>query len=60
MAPSPLIDLQSLMDRLAPGLAGDPQIVCKRFFGGAAAYVDARIFVSLTPVGLTLKLSMSF
>ena len=26
------------------------------FFGGAAAYVNGRIFMSLTPVGLALKL----
>jgi TfoX/Sxy family transcriptional regulator of competence genes len=45
-------DLRSLLDRLTPRDA----IACKRFFGGAAAYVEGRIFMTLTPVGLALKL----
>ena len=28
----------------------------KHFFGGAAAYADGRIFATLSPVGLALKL----
>ena len=32
-------------------------IDCKRFFSGAAAYADGRIFMSLTPVGLAVKLA---
>jgi len=28
----------------------------RHFFGGAATYVDGKIFMSLTPVGLALKL----
>ena len=31
-------------------------ICCKHFFGGAAAYVDDQIFMTLSPVGLALKL----
>ena len=31
-------------------------IRCKHFFGGAAAYVDDQIFMTLSPVGLALKL----
>ena len=31
-------------------------IEVKHFFGGAAAYVDGHIFMSLTKVGLALKL----
>jgi hypothetical protein len=31
-------------------------VVCKHFFSGAAAYVDGRIFATLTPVGLAIKL----
>jgi len=31
-------------------------IVCKHFFSGAAAYKDNQIFMSLSPVGLALKL----
>ena len=49
-------DLISLMARAQPvkGLGG--RIECKHFFGGAAGYVNGRIFVTLTPVGLALKL----
>ena len=31
-------------------------IYCKHFLSGAAAYVDGDIFMTLTPVGLALKL----
>ncbi|MEH6524730.1 MAG: TfoX/Sxy family protein [Sneathiella sp.] len=30
---------------------------CKHFFSGAAAYIDKHIFLSISPVGLALKLS---
>lgn len=30
---------------------------CKHFFSGAAAYVDGKVFMSLSPVGLALKLN---
>lgn len=36
--------------------SGDSDVVCKHFFSGAAAYVDSRIFATLTPHGLALKL----
>lgn len=37
---------------------GQPNPVqCKHFFSGAAAYCDGTIFMSLSPVGLALKLS---
>ena len=29
---------------------------CKHFFGGAAAYIGGKIFMTLTPVGLAFKL----
>ncbi len=45
--------LSSLPAWPAPG--GDA-IECRHFFSGAAAYVDGRIFASLTTVGLALKL----
>lgn len=32
------------------------QYECKHFFSGAALYVDGRITLTLTPVGLALKL----
>ena len=49
-------ELQALLDRLAADIGGIDAIACKRFFNGAAAYVDGNIFMSLTPVGLALKL----
>lgn len=45
--------LQDLVDKLG---AGSGAVVCKRFFSGAAAYADGHIFMTLTPVGLALKL----
>lgn len=35
---------------------GIDEIECKHFFSGAACYVEGKIFASLTPVGLALKL----
>jgi TfoX/Sxy family transcriptional regulator of competence genes len=57
MAEPYLSDLEAIVARVcAPqGAAGD--IACRHFFSGAAAYVDGRVFMSLTPVGLALKLS---
>ncbi len=34
----------------------DIRLECKHFFSGAALYVDERICLSLTPLGLALKL----
>jgi TfoX/Sxy family transcriptional regulator of competence genes len=51
-----LIALRALLAGLTPGLEFDAEITCKHFFGGAAAYADGRIFMTLTPVGLALKL----
>ncbi len=45
--------LSSLLAQAAPG---DDAIECRHFFSGAAAYVDGRIFASLTTAGLALKL----
>jgi TfoX/Sxy family transcriptional regulator of competence genes len=47
-------DLKAILARAA---AGGAEIVCKHFFGGAAAYADGRIFTTLTPAGLALKLA---
>ena len=44
--------LQSIVDRAALGI----DVECKHFFSGAAAYVDGQIFMTLTPVGLAIKL----
>ncbi|MCH8836901.1 MAG: hypothetical protein IIA60_03755 [Candidatus Marinimicrobia bacterium] len=56
MAEPYLRDLQSIIERLsAPNDEADI-ITCKHFFSGAAAYIEGHIFMSLTPVGLALKL----
>ncbi len=52
MAEPYLRELLSLLERLSPGVA----VECKHFFGGAAAYSGGKIFMSLTRVGLALKL----
>ena len=56
MARTHLADLQSLISRLAPKMGKSVRPECKRFFSGAAAYADGRIFMTLTPAGLALKL----
>ena len=40
----------------ASGFSDSSSLECKHFFGGAVLYVDERICISLTPVGLALKL----
>lgn len=54
MAAPYLNDLRDLLDRL-PGKPGET-LECRHFFSGAAAYAAGRIFMSLSPVGLALKL----
>jgi TfoX/Sxy family transcriptional regulator of competence genes len=49
--------LRSLLDDTTPDLGRLGDIQCKHFFSGAAAYVDGHIFISLTKVGLGLKLN---
>ena len=56
MAEPYLQDLQSLLAQSAPKRGRIVTVTCKHFFAGAAAYVDGTIFMSLTPVGLALKL----
>jgi TfoX/Sxy family transcriptional regulator of competence genes len=56
MADSYLHVLRSLVDRGRPKLGSRVVVVCKHFFSGAAAYANDRIFMTLTPVGLALKL----
>lgn len=52
MAHPYLEQLQNLLDDIA---VCDPEISCKHFFSGAAAYRGGKIFASLTPKGLALK-----
>lgn len=60
MAEPYLKDLQSLLEKTAAGLDGNLDggagIEARHFFSGAAAYADGRVFISLTPAGLALKL----
>ncbi|MPZ33005.1 MAG: hypothetical protein GEV13_18775 [Rhodospirillales bacterium] len=56
MAGTHVADLQSLISRMAPKMGDGVRLECKRFFSGAAAYADGRIFMTLTPAGLALKL----
>lgn len=56
MAEPYLSDLRALLDRLAPLAGIEDEIDCRHFFSGAAAYVAGRIFMTLTPVGLAVKL----
>lgn len=49
-------ELQSVVERFALRHGEDIGIECKHFFSGAAAYVNGQIFMSLTTVGLALKL----
>ncbi len=53
MAQPYLEQLQQLADDID---LASPDIVCKHFFSGAAAYTNGHIFASLTPKGLALKL----
>jgi TfoX/Sxy family transcriptional regulator of competence genes len=56
MAEAQLRTLRSLVERLAANLDRKDTIECKHFFSGAAAYSNGRIFMTLTTVGLALKL----
>jgi len=56
MAEPYLQDLRELLDRLAPIARVGHDLTCRHFFAGAAAYAEGRIFMTLTPVGLAVKL----
>jgi TfoX/Sxy family transcriptional regulator of competence genes len=56
MAEPYLTDLRAFLDRLAPLAGIEGALVCKHFFSGAAAYAEGRIFLTLSPVGLAVKL----
>lgn len=59
MVDSYLRALRSILDAAVPEAERSATIECKHFFSGAAAYAGGRIFMSLTPAGLALKLSAS-
>lgn len=56
MAKPYLENLIQIVDDLKPQLDLLESVQCKHFFSGAAAYIDGQIFMSLSPVGLALKL----
>ena len=51
--------LTLLLDKLDLDLSPDIAMRVKPFFGGAAAYANGNICLSLTKVGLALKLSQA-
>lgn len=57
MAEPYLAELQIIVERACAPSAKAMDISCRHFFAGAAAYVGDRIFMTLTPVGLALKLA---
>ena len=59
MLDSHLRALRSILDAGGPEVERSATIECKHFFSGAAAYADGRIFMTLTTVGLALKLRAS-
>ena len=56
MAKIYLEELSAFIDRLALKHQPTTKIECKHFFSGAALYVNNRICLTLTPVGLAVKL----
>ncbi len=56
MAREHLEKLQSLLHPLTRALPAGVALECKHFFSGAAAYAQGRICITLTTVGLALKL----
>ncbi len=48
--------LQSLLRPVSDELAAGTTLEIRHFFGGAAAYANGRICISLTPTGLAMKL----
>jgi TfoX/Sxy family transcriptional regulator of competence genes len=56
MAEPYLKDLNAIVERASAPREAAAEVSCKHFFSGAAAYADGRIFMTLTSVGLALKL----
>jgi len=52
-----IAELETLIGEMGNAWPKDVTIDCKRFFNGAAAYANRRVFISLTPVGLAVKLA---
>jgi hypothetical protein len=56
VAPPVLHDLKALLDKLKPLRPAGTEITCKHFLSDAAAHLGGKIFMSLLPLGLALKL----
>lgn len=56
MAEPYLSNLRQLTQSLSISGEDKDLINCKHFFSGAAGYIDEKIFISLSPAGLALKL----
>jgi len=56
MVAAHLTTLQSLLEQAVSRHEPGIDFECKHFFSGAAAYANGRIFMTLTSVGLALKL----
>ncbi len=56
MAKEYLEKLSTFIDQATSGRHDNVNLDCKHFFSGAALYADGRICITLTPVGLALKL----
>ena len=56
MAEPYLTVLKSIVERSCPPHEEVGDVACKHFFSGAAAYANGHIFMTLTSVGLALKL----
>ncbi len=56
MAKEYLEKLEALLAPAVRKLPPEVRLEVKHFFSGAAAYADGRICITLTPVGLALKL----
>jgi len=56
MVDAHLQTLKSVLEQSAGQRDPAVAVECKHFFSGAAAYAEGRIFMTLTPVGLALKL----
>ena len=50
------LELREILDQFEADREERAEVECRHFFSGAAAYVDGRIFMSLSPAGLALKL----
>jgi len=56
MARAYINKLSELMERAAPKGSPEAKLEVKHFFSGAAVYANGKICITLTPIGLALKL----